>query len=242
MRLRRHDRHRQPPVLPFAPLAAWQARRTLGLGVDQLAWSLSYHGVRATPHDVEAWEGGHACPDDEQLLALARALWCPVAQLLTRPPDSLREWRLCRDLSRAELARRLRLAEDQVAALERGALSWPADPEQTQRLAAALELTPRELVAATGNGARLEAALRRAVAGRWRSLADEVWTLVPTLTPDIVAFALEALSSQVSTAQLPWGSSNTPATAPSPPPSDPSAGGQEGELTERFWTLTTGAP
>ncbi|MFJ8473038.1 helix-turn-helix domain-containing protein [Kitasatospora sp. NPDC094011] len=219
-------RRRKPPAVapapvPFAPGAARAHRAGLGLTPEQVAEGMAAHGVRLLPGHVLAWELGGSRPGEAELVALARALWCPVAELMDGRPASLRDHRLARELAQETVAERVGMAP---ADYRRAELTghWDGDPDQTHALAQALGLRLTELVEATGRGEALDRLLRQCVTGRWQSQLRPIARLVPV--PEVDLAAVLPVLHQEHHAPTYWGATARPRTATPP-------------LTPRFWHL-----
>ncbi|MFC1409267.1 XRE family transcriptional regulator [Streptacidiphilus sp. N1-12] len=217
--------------VPFDPAAARQARELLGLSPATLARAMAAHGTYPAPAQVIAWETGELLPSEAELTALARSLWCPPGQLMGGRASSVRDHRLALDLPQEEAARQLGLTPRVYAQLE-SAPRWTGDEDLTYLLAQVLRLTPYALVVATGRNEELQAALQRAVHGRWQSQARTVARLVPTLDRAAIEHALRVLHDEGQTATGLWGSERQQDEAPPPGPEDQ-------EL--RFWRLVAGS-
>ncbi|WP_037605864.1 hotdog family protein [Streptacidiphilus rugosus] len=216
-----------PAPVPFDPAAARAVRSALGMSPAMVARVLAdSYALPAPPALVIAWETGAAHPDERELTALARALWCLPGQLMGGRAESLRDYRLALDLPQEEVARRLRVP---VRAYVRMELEWDGDRLQTIDLATILQLSPRALVQATGRAERLDEILRRAVDGRWQSQVEPLRILVPTLDEDWISYALKSLAGERATASALWGTTG-PAAAETRQSS-------EEELSDRFWLL-----
>ncbi|MEZ0069115.1 transcriptional regulator with XRE-family HTH domain/DNA-binding transcriptional regulator YiaG [Streptacidiphilus sp. MAP12-20] len=213
--------------VPFDPAAARAVRSSLGMSPAMVARALAdSYALPAPPALVIAWETGAAHPDERELTALARVLWCLPGQLMGGRAASLRDYRLALDLPQEEVARRLRVSPRDYAQME---LSWDGDRLQTTDLATILKLSPRALVCACGREERLDEILRRAVDGRWQSQVDPLLALVPTLSEDWIAYALKSLAGEKAAASALWGT-----TGPAALEARQSA---EMELSDRFWLL-----
>ncbi|MEY9962191.1 transcriptional regulator with XRE-family HTH domain [Streptacidiphilus sp. MAP12-16] len=213
--------------VPFDPAAACAARGVLGLSPVMVARAMASHGVYAVPPQVIAWETGELLPSEAQLVALARALWCPPGQLMGGRAVSIRDHRLALGLPPEELARQLGLTPRVYAQLE-ATPRWTGDEDETYLLAQALRLTPRALVAATGRGEELQVLLQRAIDGRWQPQAKALARLVPTLGREWIDHALRVLHDEGHTSGALWGGDSPDEAEPPPGPE---------ELTERFWLL-----
>ncbi|MEV4558922.1 helix-turn-helix transcriptional regulator [Kitasatospora sp. NPDC049285] len=207
-----------PPV-PFSPAAARAHRTGLGLTPDQVAEGLAAHGIRLLPAHVLGWESGHIVPTEEELIALARTLWCPPVQLMGGAPRTLRDFRLARELSQEQAARRLGLAPATYQKAEATG-KWTGDEEQTHTLAVVLGVDLRTLVHLTGRDAELDSRLRQVVQGRWQAQLRPIARIVP-VAPEALEHTLATLQSEHHTPTH-WGA--TP-----PPPRPP--------VTPRFWQL-----
>ncbi|MFD7906450.1 helix-turn-helix domain-containing protein [Kitasatospora sp. NPDC059722] len=220
-------RRRQPPPalppVPFSPAAARAHRAGLGLTPEQVAGGMAAHGVRLLPTHVIAWESGELRPTEEEFIALARALWCPPAQLMGTRPARLRDHRVARELSQDTAARRIGVA---LRVYQEAELTgtWDGDEERTHALAQVLGLRLTELVEVTGRGAELDQRLRRCVDGRWQPHLRAVARLVPVHEDDL-ATVLTALHQEHQVSSPHWG-----AATPTLPPRDR-------PLAPRFWEL-----
>jgi transcriptional regulator with XRE-family HTH domain len=180
--------------------------------------------VRLLPGHVLGWESGEYRPGEAEFIALARALWCPAAQLMGAPPSSLRDFRLARELTQEQTAERVGIGLRGYAAAELTG-RWTGDEAQSAALAEVLGLRLPDLLRITGGAAELEQRLRQCVDGRWQAQLKAVARLVPVPRESLAA-VLAALQSEY---QVPsyWGSA-APASEPQAPP------------TERFWALLAG--
>ncbi|MEV7415406.1 helix-turn-helix transcriptional regulator [Streptomyces sp. NPDC089919] len=162
-----------PPGAPYPPFSAYeagQARVRVGLTLHQVAFHMHQLGVHRTAETVSAWESGREVPSETELLALADALWCPVAVLMGRNPATLREYRLARQFTADRLARRVGMPPEAYARAE-AEHRWSGDDRQTLLLADALGLRSEQLRAVLDRTAELTALLRQAVEGRWKQHA-----------------------------------------------------------------------
>ncbi|MFI9271769.1 transcriptional regulator [Kitasatospora sp. NPDC052896] len=218
-----------PAPVPFSRQAARAHRAGLGLTPEQVAEAMAAHGVRLLPAHVLGWESGEIRPGETELIALARALWCPVAQLMGVRPTSLRDFRLARELSRDQAAARIGVGARTYADAELTG-RWTGDADETRALAETLGLTLRDLVRITGAEEELEQCLRQCVAGRWQPQLKPVARLVPA-PREALAGVLAALQAEHRVPSH-WGG-----TAPEEPrpPAAP--------VDHRFWALlATAAP
>ncbi len=189
---------------------------------------MAAHGVRLPAAHVLGWESGVIRPGEEEFIALARALWCPAAQLMGTAPDSLRDFRVARELTQEQTAARIGIGLHSYASAEQTG-RWSGDADQSAALVEVLGLRLRDLVRITGVAEELDQRLRQCVDGRWQAQLKAVAKLVP-VPRESIATALAALQNEH---QVPshWGSSTwgpaTPAVEPEPaePPYD------------RFWAL-----
>ncbi|MDH6113455.1 transcriptional regulator with XRE-family HTH domain [Kitasatospora sp. MAP12-15] len=223
----RRSRTPAPTPVPFSPQAARAHRAGLGLTPDQVAAGMAAHGVRLLPTHVLGWEGGVIRPTEEEFIALARALWCPAVQLMGVRPDSLRDFRVARELSQEQTARQLGLGLTSYQAAELSG-RWKGDEAQTLALAQVLGLTLRDVIRVTGVAEELDQRLRQCVDGRWQAQLKAVGRLVPA-PRDTLAGVLAALQGEYQVNSY-WGSS-TPDDQQ--PPAEP--------LEQRFWTLLAAA-
>ncbi|WP_078856935.1 transcriptional regulator [Streptomyces sp. NBRC 109706] len=145
---------------------------------DHIAYSMrASHGApHITPHHIAAWERGTAWPTAHELTALAAALWCAPRDLMGRP-RTLLEHRLARGVAAADLARLLGLKLDDYRAMEESG-QWTGDQTQAAVLGRVLELSPRDLIAATGYEEELAHLLAEAVSSRWQAHIGAIAKLV----------------------------------------------------------------
>ncbi|MEV6212176.1 helix-turn-helix transcriptional regulator [Kitasatospora sp. NPDC051914] len=212
-----------PPPVPFSPQAARAHRAGLGLTPEQVAEAMAAHGVRLLPAHVAAWEAGELRPSEEEFVALSRALWCPPVQLMGVRPATLRDFRLSRELTREQAARRIGVSVQTYARAEDTG-HWDADEEQSLALAHALGLTLRALVHVTGRQDELELLLRQVVDGRWQARLRAVARLVPVPDPVLGEVLADLQDEYLVPAH--WGSAVPDAARP---PARP--------LADRFWEL-----
>lgn len=215
-----------PPV-PFSPAAARAHRAGLGLTPEQVAEGMAAHGVRLLPAHVLGWESGELRPTEEEFIALARALWCPAAQLMGVRPAGLRDFRVARELGQETAARRIGIGLRHYQEAEATG-RWDGDGEQTYALARVLGLTLRELVAVTGRGGELDQRLRQCVDGRWQAHVRAIARIVPVPEQDL-APVLTVLQNEYQVSSH-WGAGSWGSPAPA-------AREPERPLGERFWEL-----
>ncbi|MFH8382070.1 helix-turn-helix domain-containing protein [Kitasatospora sp. NPDC018058] len=210
-----------PPPVPFSPEAARAHRVGLGLTPEQVAEGMAAHGVRLLPGHVLAWENGDLRPGEAEFIALARALWCPAADLLGARPTRLRDHRIARELGQEVVAERIGML---LPTYQEAELTghWDGGPDQTHALAQVLGLRLTELVEATGRAEALDRLLRQCVAGRWQPHLRALARLVPVPEPDLAA-VLPVLQ-QEHHVPTHWGTPSGPRTPAAP-------------LTPRFWHL-----
>ncbi|WP_354642787.1 helix-turn-helix domain-containing protein [Kitasatospora camelliae] len=217
---------RRPPTptpVPFSPAAARAHRAGLGLTPDQVAEGMAAHGVRLLSSHVLGWEAGEIRPTEEEFIALSRALWCQPASLMGTRPASLRDFRVARELSADQAARRIGVSL-QVYEQAEATGRWTGDEDQTYALAHGLGIGLRDLVRVTDRQAELDGVLKRAVEGRWQAQLTPLARLVPA-PADALSAALAALQNEY-LVPTHWGSA-TPAADRTP--RTPHA--------ERFWEL-----
>ncbi|MCX4746126.1 XRE family transcriptional regulator [Kitasatospora sp. NBC_01287] len=228
----RRSRPPAPTPVPFSPRAARAHRVGLGLTPEQVAQGLAAHGVRLLPGHVIGWESGEIRPTEEEFIALARALWCPAAQLMGVAPDSLRDFRVARELNQEQTATRIGMDPRAYAAVERTG-RWTGSEEQGAALAEVLGLTLRDLVRVRGAEQELVDRLRQCVDGRWQAQLKAVAELVP-VHRDTLGRVLAALRSEYQVSGH-WGTGSWGPAAPAAPrPAEP-----EQEPVDRFWSLLT---
>ncbi|MFD5325545.1 helix-turn-helix transcriptional regulator [Streptomyces sp. NPDC127092] len=155
---------------PFSPAQARAARLRIGLSREQTVVGMAQLGLHRPVAALAAWESGAAAPSEDELFALADALWCPVPVLMDLTPRSLREHRLARRFSAERLARRIGMDVRDYARAENDH-HWNGTDRQTLLLADALGLEPGELLRVIGRAGDLDARLRQAVEGRWKQHA-----------------------------------------------------------------------
>ncbi|MER5865472.1 helix-turn-helix transcriptional regulator [Kitasatospora sp. NPDC002040] len=217
---------RRPPTpapVPFSPTAARAHRAGLGLTPDQVAEGMAAHGVRLLPMHVIGWETGEFRPSEEEFIALSRALWCPPAQLMGAAPATLRDFRVARELTQDQAARRIGIA---LRTYEQAELAgkWVGDAEQTYELAHALGIGLRMLVRVTHRQDELDRCLKQCVEGRWQSQVKPVARLVP-VPRQVLEQTLAELQGEY-LVPMHWGSAPAPADQQ---PVKPHA--------QRFWEL-----
>ncbi|MFC8451466.1 helix-turn-helix domain-containing protein [Kitasatospora sp. NPDC057223] len=228
-------RPRQPhlPPVPFSPAAARAHRAGLGLTPQQVAEGMAAHGIRLLPGHVIGWESGEIRPSEEEFIALARALWCPPAQLMGARPACLRDFRVARELGREEAARRIGVPP-RAYELAEATGSWNGDEDQTYALAQVLGLTLRDVPAVLGRGDELEQRLRRCVDGRWQAQVKAIGRIVPVPRETLAAVLTDLQEEQQVTAH--WGAGSWGSAAPAQP--EPPR--RDRPLAERFWELLAG--
>ncbi|MFH7595664.1 helix-turn-helix transcriptional regulator [Streptomyces racemochromogenes] len=153
---------------PFSPAEARAARQRLGMTPAQVVAAMAQLGVDRPPEAVHAWEAGAVPPSEPELLALADALWCPVAVLMAVRPAALREHRLARGFTAERLALRIGMDPHAYARAE-AEHRWPGTDRQTLLLADALGLPTEELLDVLDRDGELVGLLRQAVEGRWKA-------------------------------------------------------------------------
>jgi transcriptional regulator with XRE-family HTH domain len=163
-------------------MAARAHRVGLGLTPEQVAEGMAAHGVRLLPSHVLGWESGEIRPSEEEFIALARALWCPPAQLMGARPSTLRDFRVARELSQEQAARRIGVttrAYEQAEATGK----WSGDGEQTYALAQVLGIGLRALLRVTNRQDELDLRLKQVVDGRWQAQLKAVGRLARPRPP-----------------------------------------------------------
>jgi hypothetical protein len=180
-----------PPA--FSPSAAATARGVMALTCERVAATLASYELRVQPATVAKWEAGSERPNEAELLALAKSLVVPVAQLMGGRPDNLQDHRIAAGLTRPEICKLVRMKEIGYTRLER-ANKWRADEERTGFLIRALGLSMRDLVEVCGAAAELETLLAEAVVGRWKAQLPDI-TRLTGLRRKRVGEVVEALST-----------------------------------------------
>lgn len=204
-------------------MAARAHRVGLGLTPEQVAEGMAAHGVRLLPTHVIGWESGEIRPSEEEFIALARALWCPPAQLMGARPATLRDFRVARELTPEHAARRIGISQQAYEKVESTG-RWAGDEEQSAALAHALGLGLRGLLHVTHRQGELDQRLRSCIDGRWQAQVKAIARLVP-VPRDVLAATLTALQNEY-LVPMHWGASAPVAEqAPAKP------------LAQRFWEL-----
>lgn len=199
------------------------------------AMRVSY-GLPVRPETVAAWERGEAVPTGAELGALAGALWCSPAELMT-VPRTLLEHRLARGMAPSDLARAIGMSGADYERMEARA-EWSGNARQTAALAVALGLTAPALLTVTGKEPRLAELLREALGTRWQAYVRPVGALVPVPRERVTA-ALRQMHAEYQSlmvATLNWGS-----------PGASASDGADGRdfldgVVERFWAALRDAP
>ncbi|MFI8826188.1 transcriptional regulator [Streptomyces sp. NPDC053431] len=162
---------------PFSPAQARAARERIGLPPEHVVAAMAQLGVHRSTETLRCWEAGVVTPSEEELFALADALWCPVPVLMDLTPRSLREHRLARQFTAERLARRVGMDLAAYARAENDH-RWNGTDRQTLVLADALGLEPEELLRLIGRAGELDGLLREAVEGRWKQYTAQLARLV----------------------------------------------------------------
>ncbi|MGW3402266.1 helix-turn-helix transcriptional regulator [Streptomyces zhihengii] len=220
----------QPSSPPFDSLAARRLREALGMAPGHVSYGLrAQYGLAVTPDTVVAWERGTAAPGTRELTALAGVLWCSPAELLAGA-TTLREHRIARGWTAADLARRVGLDARAYTRMEESR-RWRGSERQTAALAEALELSPRDLLAATGRDQELAELLRGAVGARWQAYVRPVARMLPMERGRLEA-VLQRLHSDYQSrtvATLSWGDASEDTGGPGRDFLD--------RILEHFWAL-----
>ncbi|WP_269853137.1 helix-turn-helix domain-containing protein [Streptomyces sp. RPT161] len=162
------------------------------------------------PDMVLAWERGQLLPSEQELTALAAALWCAPADLLGAP-TTLREYRWSRGLALEDVAFAVGLRPKEYARLE-DRNRWTGDARRTAALAEVLGLSQAQLVAVTGRAEKLAEYLRSAASVRWQPYVKPVSAMV-TLPRERIEHALSQLHEQyqsLMTSTLSWSETASP--------------------------------
>lgn len=168
------------------------------------------YGIQVSPATVAAWEAGSGTPAEDQLTALAGALWCSPGQLLGSP-GTLREYRLARGLALPDAALAAGMEQAAYQEVERTG-AWTGTERQATALAEALQLPLEVWLSMTGRAAELAALLRDAVTGRWQPYVRPVGRMVPLPRAELATVLRELHSAyQAATAgSLRWGAGEAP--------------------------------
>ncbi|MDP7739734.1 MULTISPECIES: helix-turn-helix transcriptional regulator [Mycobacterium] len=138
----------QPPVRGFNRSAVSRIRREAGLSMPEL-------GLRTglDPSVLSRWEAGATSPTPECLRRFADAMGVSTSIFVDTPPEerTLADLRSLAGFSQRALAKHLQLPFKTLARLENGLIDL--DSERAGIMAAALEVTVPELVAAYKRGA-----------------------------------------------------------------------------------------
>ncbi|WP_436772373.1 helix-turn-helix domain-containing protein [Yinghuangia sp. YIM S09857] len=228
------DRDQRPP---FAPEAARRARIGLHLTHDQVAYGLAAFRVNTTADAVAAWESGRSVPTEAELLALAEILWCAPVDLMGSA-GALREHRIGRRLSVAELCARLGLPESRYLPMER-ANEWRGDERTTAALVRELGLSLRDLVGVAGASDAIDDLLHETLQGRPKSQLTTMTRLLG-LRRSRVASALAGMHEEFAhraRVSLSWSDG-----VPGARPRSPTGGGggpvvDPARMADRFWEL-----
>lgn len=188
------------------------------------------YGLRITPDTVVAWERGAVAPGSREVTALAGVLWCAQSELLAAA-TTLRDHRMERGLALDDLARRLGMDASAYLRMEESG-RWRGNERQTAVLAEVLDLTPRELLTATGRDEELAELLRDAVKARWQAYVRPVVKML-AMDRGHLEGVLEELHADYQSrmvATLSWGSASQDSAEP----------GREflERVLDHFWELT----
>ncbi|MGI5348111.1 helix-turn-helix domain-containing protein [Streptomyces sp. CA-250714] len=190
----------------FDGVAARRLREGLRLSPEDVAYGMrAAYGMDIEARTVAAWEAGIAAPDEQQLSALAGALWCSAADLMGSP-GTLREYRLARGVSHTDVAREIGMTPQEYAHVEETG-EWTGDARQAEALAQVLRLPVPALIEFTGRDEELAQLLRKAATTRWQAHVGAVCELVP-LPREYIAEGLRALNAayqSTTAASLGWG-------------------------------------
>lgn len=190
---------------PFNPGAAHRTRLLLRMHPAQVAAVMgAAYGLHVSPLTVTRWESGQEAPTEEELTALAGALWCSIGDLMAAPRTA-REHRLAAGNPAADVALRLGITSAAYEEMERSG-RWQLTRSQAALLTEMLALPLAAHLEVTGQAGRLAELLRRAVTTRWQGYVRPVHRLVPRPRPRIEG-ALHHLHAdyQSLTGTLDWG-------------------------------------
>lgn len=219
---------------PFSPAAARCARLGLHMSHDQVAYGLAAFRVYVTAAAVAQWEAGVAAPGEAELLALAEILWCSPADLMGTA-GALREHRIGRRLSVAELCARIGVPEARYVVMERDN-AWRGDERATAALVRELQLSLRDLVGVAGASGRVGELLSETLQGRPKSQLAAMTRLLG-LRRGRVAAALAAVHEEFThraRVSLSW-SDGVPGARPRADADGPAV--DPARMADRFWEL-----
>ncbi|MBB1252105.1 helix-turn-helix transcriptional regulator [Streptomyces sp. OF3] len=195
--------HARPP---FDATAARRLREALGMTPAHVAYGMfAAYGVRVSPTTVAAWEQQEEAPGEDEIAALAGALWCAPSDLLGTP-RTLREHRMAAGVPLADVAIKVGIPVAQYEEVERTG-RWTGNDRQAAVLADLLRLPPRTHLELTGRDARLREMLRSAASVRWQAYVRPVCKLLPAVPQPNVERVLERLNDEFhkrSFASLSW--------------------------------------
>ncbi|MFP3987811.1 helix-turn-helix domain-containing protein [Streptomyces sp. E11-3] len=137
----------------------------------------SYGLTHVTAETIDAWERGRAAPTATELTALAGALWCAPAELMSAA-TTLREHRLARGLAPEDVAHRVGVDIATYARMEETG-KWRGNERQSAALAEALGLSARDFATVTGLDEKLAEMLRSTVTTRWQAYARPIAKMLP---------------------------------------------------------------
>ncbi|WTW99612.1 helix-turn-helix domain-containing protein [Streptomycetaceae bacterium NBC_01309] len=157
-----------PP--PFDPGAARAAREVMALTPERVAATLASYGVNVLPKHIRAWEDSSVAPTEDELVALARTLAVPIAQLMGPTAATMHSLRLRAGLTRLQAGKSVGMSEATWTRMEQ-ANRWRADERRTEALVRVLGgLSHRQLVEISGAADELAELLARGLSdGRWQA-------------------------------------------------------------------------
>jgi hypothetical protein len=193
------------------------------------------YGTRTSPATVDAWEHGVGAPDETELTALAGALWCSSADLLSCP-STLREFRLTKGLALPDAALAAGMEQAVYEQVEETG-EWTGNDRQADALAAALQLPLEAVLSLTGKADELAELLRNAVTGRWQPYVRQVGKLVPLPRAELspVLRDLHGAYQSATAGSLAWSAAEAPEEA--------AATGRDflDDILRHFWQRTRSA-
>ncbi|WP_460067913.1 helix-turn-helix domain-containing protein [Streptomyces sp. YKOK-I1] len=134
----------------FRAANSLSARLRLGMSPQDVAREMKVFDAPVDAELVIAWESGAHVPTESQLFALANVLWCRTSELMgIGEPRTLAEHRLVRQFSVPRLTRTIHM-DAAVYRKAEAANRWPGNFRQTLALLHALNISLRQLEAATG--------------------------------------------------------------------------------------------
>jgi hypothetical protein len=134
----------------FSSANSLSARRHLGMAPHDVARDMTVLGAPVDPGLVGAWENGAYRPTENELFVLADVLWCRTTELMgIEEPRTLAEHRLARQFTVPRLTQTIKMDTTEYLKAE-AENQWTGNLRQTLSLLHALNISLRQLEAATG--------------------------------------------------------------------------------------------